>query len=221
MDKIAVSNYQYLELLVRKIKSLHYENKDYNWYFDELLLLYNPLVQSSTRRVYNKFKSNVNFIDIKLKVIEILFDTILRYEPTFTDNGKHCKDGDNFKFVYFSNYLKRKLNWDLMRLYKPTRIDYDDLCYNPKFVEFTSCHNTTLVCDNEAPMISENFIFLCKKAQKDLQNDVLSDTMMLQYGYGYKPSEIAEFFGTTSLKIHAYLAELKKYWLHNKEALLP
>ena len=220
--KTAVTKYQYIEYLVCTIKFLHKEGKNFDWYFDELTLLYRPLIQVVTKRVYLKLRPRVNFSEIKIKVVEIFFDSILRYEPTFNDGTEHCQNGNKFSYVYFSNYLKRKLPWDVMRLYKPTKIDYDDLSINSKNVELNLTNlskevQAKLEANNHTKPISDNFINLCKVTKKELKNDLLSDIMILHYGYDYKNNEIAKFFNITPLKVSNSLTEIKKFWEQNKE----
>lgn len=224
MKKTPVNNYQYLEFLVRKIKVLHKEKVNFDWYFDQLIALYNPLIQSSARKIYKKFKSRVSFLEVRDKIVVLFFDSILRYEPNFSDK---TKDTNNFTYVYFSNYLKRKLPWDLMRLYQPTKIEHDDLSVDPRHVELDhskanpELQKKFVYTNTNLRPISENFIYLCKHANKELYSDFLADVMILHFGYGYKNNEIASFFETTPLKIHNALGELKKYWKANQELINP
>lgn len=210
----------YIEYLVVKIKELYSKKENYEWYFDQLIEMYNPLIVASTKKVYNKFKLRVSFLEIKVKILEIFFESVLRYEPKFHDNDKEVK---NFTYVYFCNYLKRKLPWDLMRLYKPTKIEHDDLQIDPRHVELNLTKDNSDIQKHleysEKQPISDNFIQLCRLAQRQLNNDLLSDIMILHFGYGYKVKEIAAFFSISSTKVHNSLSSLKKFWKQNSELI--
>ncbi len=222
-SKIPVSNYQYISYLVYNIKKLHAEKKDYDWYFNQFLTIYFPLIQSNTTKVHKKLKAKVPFVDVKTKVIEALFLAILKYKIKYTDESKHA---DGFEHVYFSKYLNVKLPWDIMRLYRPTKVIRDDFSIDPRHIELNlkklntevqdrfECHNVQL------DPISDNFVSLCCLAHKKLKNDVLSDIMFLHFGLDYRNSEIAELFNMSQLKVSLSLGELKKFWAKNKDLLI-
>ncbi len=221
MLKTPISKYQYLEILVIKIKECHKGKENFEHYFEELVFLFTPLINSSTRKIYNKFKSYVSFHEIRAKILSILFETIIRYEPNYKDKDKSTVD---FTYVYFNSYLKSKLKWDLLRLYQPTRAAYDDMCVDPRNIEL----NNTCVRDEAQEKlqyvstcpVSENFIFLCQKVAKDIGNDFVADVMLLHYGYGYKNTQIAKLYEVSSVKVSQALDELRRYWTDNKELLL-
>lgn len=222
-SKIPVSNYQYISYLVVNIKRLHAEGKNYDWYFDQFLIIYFPLIQSNTTKVHKKLKNRIPFVDVKTKVIEALFLAILKYNVTFSDASKSTAD---YTRVYFSRYLNSKLPWDIMRLYKPTKVEYDDFSVDPKHVELNlkklntevqdrfECHNVQL------DPISNNFVSLCCMTQKQLKNDFISDIMFLHFGCDYRNSEISKLFDVSQLKISLGLNELKKFWVKNKDLLI-
>lgn len=223
MPKKLITNYKYLQFLVDKIKLLNKENKDYDWYFEELITIYSPLIQSMTRKAFNKFKSDVSFNEVKSRVIELFFDTILKYEAKYKNTDKVSTD--NFDYVYFSNYLKRKLPWDLMRLYKPSKPDYDDFAADPRHVtldyhKYPEIEHSSYYTSVGDKPISDNFISLCRMVKKELKNELLGEIMLLKFGYDFKNDEIALFLGITPLKVSATLNELKKYWAVNKEYLI-
>jgi hypothetical protein len=204
-----------------KIKECHKNGEPFEDYFDELVLLFTPLINASTKRVHNKFKSYVSFHEIRSKIISILFQSIIKYDPNFKGKDENTKD---FTYVYFSSFLKGKLRWDLVRLYKPSRAAYDDLCVDPRNIEL----NNTSVKDeaqqklqyvNSCP-VSDNFIYLCQKVAKAVSNDFVADVMLLHYGYGYKNNEIAKLYEVSSVKVSQALDELRRYWTDNKEELL-
>lgn len=225
INKTSVSNYDYIEYLVTKIKLLHASKSNYDWYFEELIRLYYPLIQSTSQKVYQKLKNVLTFGELKSRIINLFFIGIIRYDPKY--NNDENKDSKDFTYVYFSSYLKKFLPWEVMRISRPSKIEEDDLSIDPRHIELnlnkpTKEISKRLVYDSasEHP-ISDNFISLCRMTQKETSNDLLSDTMILHYGYDFKNREIAEMLGISQAKVGFLMLELKNFWSQNKELLIP
>lgn len=220
--KTPVSKYFYIEMLVKKIKH-NYDNKlQYDWFFDELIKLYGPLINSASKKLYKKFKTKIKFNDVRSKVTALFFEAIRRYNPQYKEGA----DVDKFKYVYFSSYLNKFLPWEIMRISKPVKIDYDDLVIDTRNVEFESSLKNSevvkkLVSKDDFTPISENFISLCRFAQKELRNDLMADIMMLHYGYDYKNLEIAKILVVSEAKVASSISHLKKFWQSHKDLLTP
>ena len=224
MVKKPVSNYDYIEYLVTKIKLLHATRKNYDWYFDELIRLYYPLIQSTSQKVYQKLKNKLTFTELKNRVINLFFIGIIRYDAGY-NNVDHVENKE-FTYVYFSSYLKKFLPWEVMRLSRPSKIEEDDLSVDPRHIELNLNKPNKEISKNlvynsasEHP-ISENFISLCRMTQKELANDLMSDVMILHFGYDFKNREIAEMLGVSQAKIGTIMLELKNFWAQNKDLLI-
>jgi hypothetical protein len=220
LQKTSVDNYIYTEHLVLKIKDLYNIKQNYDWHFEELIRIYMPLINSSCRKVYSKLKAKATFNEIKSKIVEIFFESILRYEPSYR-YGEQKPDkieNKNFTYVYFSNYLKRKLPWDLLRIYQPTRLEYDDLS-GPINIELSSPMQANIKDTSIDHPVTENFIHLCQQMQKHLSDDLMADIMMLTFGYGYKNNELAYFFDISQLKAHQAIASIKTFWKINRDLM--
>lgn len=204
------------------IKRLHAEGKNYDWYFAQFTYIYYPLIQFNTTKVHKKLK-NIPFIDVKTRVIECLFLAILQYKITFTEGADHVK---GFEHVHFSRYLNVKLPWDIMRIYKPTKIVNDDFSTDPRNIELNVKKLNTEVQDKfechdaQLDPISDNFVSLCCLAHKQLKNDLLSDIMFLRFGCDYKSSEIATLCNISQIKVSQGLDALKKFWIKNKDLIM-
>lgn len=221
VKKTPINKYDYIELLVIKIKTLYDAGQEYDMYFEELLALFFPLITNISRKLYNKCKGEISSQEIKSRVIGLIFLAIIRYNPKY----KMGENKKKFTYVYFSSYLKKFIPWEVMRILKPPRIDYDDLHPDPRNVELNLNHPVKEVSkrliynsSTEHP-ISENFISLCKLARKDLKSDILGDIMILVYGYGFKNREVSEMLNINEHRIGALLSELKKFWKANAELL--
>jgi len=226
MQRKSVTKYKYISWLVDKFKEVHKENGNIDWYFDELVTIYEPLLFSVCKKVYNRKGVNVTFIEVKTRVFEVFFKSIIDYESNYKDKGLQTSDGKKFNYVYFSSYLKRKIPWDALRLIKPPKVEYDDLSIDSRHVELdmNNCNpelQKKLEYTGEVVPISPNFISLCRMAQKELKSDIYGDVMILYFGYNYKNSELAQLLNCSPQKISLALSDLKKFWRANKEKIMP
>lgn len=222
--RIAVTKFQYISYLVNEIKQLHDNNQDYNWYFNELVELYNPLIRSACKKVYEKLRDNRDYQELRTRVLEIFFDAIIKYKKTFKDG----RNANSFKHVYFGSYLKGKLPWDLMRLVTPPKVEYDEITMDHRNMELDleNCSNevefklsTEKSIGKVTKPLSDNFISLCRIIQKQLRSDMIADVMILFYGYGYKNREIAQMLNCSPQKVSIAISEIKKFWRENKEII--
>lgn len=157
------------------------------------------------------------FVDLRFKILTILFNTIITYDPKF--RNKNVIENKDFTYVYFSNYLKRKLPWDLYRIYKPTKIEYDDLMIDKRHVEFdVNKVNLSYINDGQRP-ITEDFIYLCRLINKHKYDDLFGEIMMLRYGYDYNSIKIAKLLQVRKKCVEKYLEQLIDFWRENKEYL--
>ena len=213
MQKKSFTKYQYIEFVVDRIKKLHEKDEDIDWYFNEFTTLYSPLIFKTCKKLRAKTKKSTSLVEAKTRVIEWLFDAILRYDNKYVDSSK--KPNKKFNKVYFSQYLKTKLGWDLHRSLNPSKPDYDDVGINPKYVELDLKYNNYIkdkFIYTPVKYLSENFIGLCRLAQKRLKDDICSDVMMLHYGYDFKTNEIAKMLKCQPKKVSFVLNRLKTFW---------
>lgn len=222
IEKTAISRYIYIEVIVSKIKYLYSKNKPYDWYFDELLKMFTPLITNLTRKLYSKSRGEISSQEIRARVVSLIFIAVIRYDPKYNISKEK---NNNFTYVYFSSYLKNFIPWEVMRILNPPKMDYDDLLPDPRNVELNLNHPVKEVSKRliynpatEHP-ISENFINLCKFCKVETKSDLIADCMMLQFGYGFKNKDIAKMLGLTEYKIGFIILELKKFWRENSELL--
>ena len=226
MQRKLATKYKYISWLVDKFKEVHSAGGNIDWYFNELVSIYEPLLFSVCKKVYNRKGINVTFEEVKTRVFEVFFKSILDYESNYKDKGLQTSDGRKFSYVYFSSYLKRKIPWDALRLINPPKVEYDDLSIDPRHVELdmNNCNpelQRKLEYTGEVIPISANFISLCRMAQKELKSDIYGDVMILYFGYNYKNSELAKLLNCSPQKISLALSDLKKFWRSNKEKIMP
>lgn len=215
----SVTKFEYISALVSETKRLYNEGKDYNWYFEELLLVYRPLISSICGKIYNRHKLNRNAQDIRTRVEEQFFYAILKYKSSYSDPDSTSQSG-KFKQVYFSTYLKGKLPWDVMRLMNPPKVEHDELAIDSRHVELDIHNNDEIVnklstkqsVGKVTKSISDHFISICRYCGKQLKDDISADVMMLHYGFGFKNKEIAELLGCSPQKISMVLINLNNFW---------
>jgi ribosomal protein S17E len=215
MKKKPIDNFKYVNLLVLKIKAYAKENKDYDFYFNELVTLHWPFLNAQMKKVYYKLPLETReYTVVRARLLEMFFEIILKYEPKFTDNEENKK---NFTGIYFGTYLKAAMNWSIHRMSHPNKIETDDFALDKRNVE--------LIIDVEDKKIqhpiSDNFISLCRKVHKDLNNEDLSDIMMLLYGYNWKEKDICKALGIKSSELKSKVSRLNKYWRENADLILP
>jgi hypothetical protein len=222
MQKKLITKFEIIALLVNKIKELHKSKQSYDWYFERLANIYSPLIHTYCKKLLSKNIQNVNYIEIKTRILEILLDAVLKYNRSYNENNNPT---ESFNHVYFSNYLKRKLPWDCWRINNPIKVEYDDNVIDSRHVELD--FNNPEIQDKlqhyhilEKP-ISDNFISLCRLTKKSLCSDVCADAMMLQFGYGFRNSEIAKLFNCSPERVCLSLIEVKEFWKNNKDQILP
>lgn len=232
MLKTPITKYDYIAFLVRRIQENHISKQSVDWYFDEFCIMYAPLIYKTCRKVKNKV-SYFYINEIRSRVLEIMFDIILRYDSKFNDKSSlnndngDSKNNKKFNGIYFSKYLKGRLKWDVYRVLKPPKIEYDDMHINtnsvqlnlnsPELIEKFKCE-PTYACNP----ISNNFISLCRMVGKILQDDICADVMFLCYGYGDRPRNIAKALDCDVKKVNHALFKLKQFWLekNNLELLV-
>lgn len=217
VKRTTISKYDYINGLIRKIKELQSTGQTYDVYFDELTVLYSPLIHSTCRKIMLGLrKTNYSMQDVKVRVMEILFDAIVRYNDHFTDKSKHPKKGQKFDRVWFSSYLKAKLPWEIRRILIPARCERDDMHLTPRpadeSLEANEDLQKTLLVEDKPIGISANFISLCRFAQKGLKDDLASDIMMLKFGYSYKDREMARLVGANKKRVKLAQGQLKHFW---------
>lgn len=218
MPKKSVTKYKYIEFLVTKIKRCHKNNEKFDEYFDELITLYSPLIYRICKRVRAKCETNLQIPEIRLRVIESVFDAILRYTDGYEDGRENSKGFDK---IYFSQYLKIKLGWDVHRYLNPTKIEHED-SKNQKYVDIDKTDVYETLSYIPTKPISDNFISLCRLAQKKIKDDLCADYMMLNFGYDFKNSELASVFAVNSRELAPIDKKLKDFWKEeqNLEKLL-
>lgn len=212
MQRKSITEYEYIEFLVNRIKEDHKKGLPSDWCFNELSTRYSPLIFKLCKRLKTKMKT-MTISEAKIRIMEWMFDAILRYDESYTDKKKDFNS--KFDKVYFSQYLKTKLGWDLHRFLHPSKPDYDDFNYNPKFVAL-DLKNNNLVAEKflyvPVKSLSDNFIALCRETQKTLKDDSCGDIMMLHFGYDFKIQEIASMLELPAKKVGSLLAKIKAFW---------
>ncbi len=223
MQRKSITRYDYISSIVQKIKRLQSKGESVDWYFNKLIEMYSPLIYKTCKKIRSKIGSTCTLQEVKARVYEMLFDAVLRYDNDYTNSD--IQSDKTFSGVYFSRYLKSKLSWDIYRSINPPKPDYDDLSISPKYVELDFRHDAKIrekFVYNPVAYLSDNFISLCRLAQKHIKDDEYSDVMLLCYGYDYKIQEMAKMLGCQPKKITMILSKLKQFWSEkeNKERLV-
>lgn len=213
--KKPIDNFKYVNLLVLRIKDFAKKGKNYDFYFDELVKLHWPFLNSQMKKVYYKLPVETrDYILVKNRLLEMFFQTIMKYEPKFTNDQKDVK---GFTGMYFGAYLKSAMAWDLVRMAKPNKIETDDFALDKRNVE--------LIIDVEDQKqvrpISDNFISLCRKIHKDEQDEDLSDIMILLYGYNWKDKEIYKALDLRPNEYKDAVQDINSFWKQNSDYILP
>ncbi len=223
MDRTSLTRFQYIQYLVYKIKDLHKLNKNYDFYFNELIKMYSPLINMVSKNVQKKYQINITFTEIKTKVIELVFLALIRFDIEYNDRKEDVK---GFDTVYFSKYLKNTLPWEVLRIIRPNKVEYDEYATDPKFKEFDVNKLPKKIKEklihNEVANhpISDNFINLCRLMKNELKSDLLGDIMMLNFGYAYKNHEISKILGISQARVGVCVLQIKNFWKENKDLLI-
>lgn len=219
MQRRSITNFEYIALLVDRIQHAAYINESVDFYFDELEHIYSSLLKSTTYNIVKQSRSkNLTYKDVFNLVRGIFYKIILRYNSEFTNAKKKA----GFTTVYFSNYLKRTMDWEVYRLLHPIKPESDDLEKNLHHVDLHPMihSDSTELEDIQTPTgVTQNFINMCNFIRIKLQSDLHADIMFLIYGYCLKFNEVAKLLNLPAAKISKVNNEIKAFWLENKDQL--
>ena len=220
MQRKSLTNFEYIALLVDNIQRAAMLNQPTDFYFDELEVIYASLLKSTTFKIVKHAQSrNLQYKDVFNLVRGIFYRIILRYSTEF----KNAKNKSNFTVVYFSNYLKQTMGWEVFRLLNPIKPESDDLEKN--LHHMYDLHpmiqaDSDKLEDVQTPSgVTLNFINMCNFLRTKMKSDLHADVMFLIYGYCLKFNEVARLLEVPPAKISKTNAEIKDFWLENKEQL--
>lgn len=213
--KTSVTNYEYINFLVERVQKNYAAKEDYEWYFNKVVELYEPIITNAYFKLKENLGPNRTWPEVRQRLLEIVFMALIEYDPTFRNDSN--KEG--FTRVYFSNYLKKKMFWGGRRLVHPNRIEYEDMAKTGQYCDIndiTTMEEVQLkLVDDRSHMqkpISPNFISLCRHTQKTLMNDQYADLMFLKFGYDMKNKDIAKVLDIYEEQSSLVNRELLAFW---------
>lgn len=219
MQRKSITNFEYIALLVDRIQHAAYTDEATDFYFEELEQIYSSLLKAATYNIVKQSRSrNLTYKDVLNLVRGIFYKIILRYNSEFTNS----KNKTGFTTVYFSNYLKRTMDWEVYRLLHPIKPESDDL---EKSLHHVDLHplihsDSTELEDIQTPTgVTQNFINLCNFIRIRLKSDLHADIMFLLYGYSLKFNEVSKLLDIPAAKISKINNEIKSFWFENKDQL--
>jgi len=219
MLRKSITNFEYIALLVSHIQHAAYTNEVTDFCFDELERIYASLLKATTYTLVKQSHcKNLTYKDVLNLVRGIFYKIILRYNSEFTN----AKNKTGFTTVYFSNYLKRTMDWEIYRLLHPIKPESDDLEKSLRHVDLQPLIHSDSVelADIQEPTgVTQNFINMCNFIRTRLQSDLHADIMFLLYGYSLKFNEISKLLEIPATKISKINNEIKLFWIENKSHL--
>lgn len=222
-SRTPITQYDYINFLVDKVKTSIDNKEEYEEYFNELRELYSPLLKSIVLRVSKEKNSDITFEDIQARVLECFFELIKRYEPKYTKRGSKAKGKAKFTRVYFSRFIARGMVWEIYRLLCPSNKEYDEFSPEPEHQSINfGLHkgkDKSIIYIPKPVGITENFINTCSHLNEIYKNDIMGDICMLHFGYSYKPTEISRIIKLPCKSIEEAIKLMLEYLKNNPSIL--